>query len=49
MEGVEEAVRGVDRGDFLAIAALYKLVVDEQTDWLGVLLAIGGSEVEKEV
>jgi len=38
--------RWIDRGYLLAIAALYPFVVDEEARWLGVFLAIGGSEFD---
>lgn len=43
------SLRGIDRSNLLAIAALYPLVVDEEAYRLDVLPAIGSSELNGEV
>lgn len=40
----DPALRWVDRGNHLTVAALDPFVVDKEAGWLGVFGAIGGSE-----
>ena len=49
-EGMEwHDLRRVDSGQFLAIAALYEFIVDEETNGLCILPAIGSCEFDLEI
>lgn len=43
------SLRGIDTGDLLVAAALHPFVVDEEAGGLGVFLAIGSGELDREV
>ena len=42
-------VRGVDGSDLLSVATLHELIVDEETNGLGVLLPVGSCKVDGEI
>lgn len=49
LAGGSWAIRGVNGGDLLAVAALHPFVVDEETRWLSVFPAIGSRKIDMKV